>query len=252
MYRTEKYYRTDEVTDAINPRFVPVETIDFLEYVITMLGKSPRSILSRSRSRLEHTIRETAPKTNEEIVQKMEIRALKNDPQVIYNLGICYDKGSNGLPVDKVKALHYWTRAAELGNSHALTNIGVHYDDGKEVPVNRRKAALFYRAGALSGDLQGRHNIGAVEYFDFGNHQLGIHHYKIAAEAGSQPSLNQLRGIFNANGKMPGKEFICKEDLDNLYRGCHKAQMEVKSELREKHFVREDILNVSWSKLESY
>ena len=33
VYRTEKYYRTDEVTDAINPRFVPVETIDFLEYV---------------------------------------------------------------------------------------------------------------------------------------------------------------------------------------------------------------------------
>ena len=34
---------------------------------------------------------------------------------------------------------------------------------------------------------------------------------------------------------MHGKEFISEEYLDFAYRACHKAQMEVKSEEREKH-----------------
>ena len=50
-----------------------------------------------------------------------------------------------------------------------------------------------------------------------------------------QGSLNKLRVIYNANGKLPGKEFISKEYLDFAYRACHGAQMEVKSEERDKH-----------------
>ena len=177
--------------------------------------------------------REPAPSTDEDTLCKLETRASKNDSQALYNIGMYYNKGSNGLSVDKLKALHYLTRAAELGNSFAMTNIGMRYDDGKEVPVDNEKAALFSRVAALNGNIQGRHNIGAIEYDDFGNHQVGIRHFKIAAEAGYQPSLVVLRDIFN--GKMPGKQFIRKEELGNLYRACHDAQEEIKSEMREKH-----------------
>ena len=55
------------------------------------------------------------------------------------------------------------------------------------------------------------------------------------AEAGSQRSLNQLKAVYNDNGRMPGKEFISKEYLDFAYRACHGAHMEVASEEREKH-----------------
>ena len=48
-------------------------------------------------------------------------------------------------------------------------------------------------------------------------------------------SLNELRDIYNADGKKPGKEFISKEYLDSAYRACHEAQMEVKTAEREKH-----------------
>ena len=34
---------------------------------------------------------------------------------------------------------------------------------------------------------------------------------------------------------MPGKEFISKEEMDTVYRSGHDAQMEVKTEEREKH-----------------
>ena len=178
--------------------------------------------------------REPAPSTAEDYLCKMEARASKNDSQALYNLGAFYNADSNGLPKDTLKALHYWIRSAELGNSFAMTNIGVRYNDGTEGPIDREKAVFFYRAGALNGNLQARHNLANYDY-EFGNHQVGIRHWKIAAEAGSQPSLDNLKRIYNADGKRPGKEFISKEDLDSLYRACHEAQEEIKSEVREKH-----------------
>ena len=79
-----------------------------------------------------------------------------------------------------------------------------------------------------------RHSIGSSEYGS-GNHEIGIRHWKIAAEAGLQKSIEALKKIYNANGKKPGKEFISNEYLDFAYRACHGAQMEEKSEEREKH-----------------
>ena len=61
---------------------------------------------------------------------------------------------------------------------------------------------------------------------------LAIRHWRIAAEAGFQKSLNALRDIYNSNGKFFGNEIITKEYLDYAYRACHETQMEVK---REKH-----------------
>ena len=80
-----------------------------------------------------------------------------------------------------------------------------------------------------------RHNLGYSEYCNLGNHKVGIRHWKIAAEAGHQKALNALRAIYNADGKMPGKEFISKEEMDTVYRSGHEAQMEIKTEEREKH-----------------
>ena len=69
------------------------------------------------------------------------------------------------------------------------------------------------------------------------NHEIAIRHWKIAAEAGYQESLDALRSIYSSDGSglLPGKEFITKECLDSAYRACHGAQMEVKSEEREKY-----------------
>ena len=85
--------------------------------------------------------------------------------------------------------------------------------------------------GAAKGCIIARNLLGCYEYFDKGNHEKGIRHWKIAAAAGNQM---QLKKIYIADGELPGKEFISKEDLDKAFRICHKAQQEVKSEGREK------------------
>jgi len=79
-----------------------------------------------------------------------------------------------------------------------------------------------------------RHKLGRSEY-EKGNHEFGIRHWTIAAGAGLQMSLDSLKEIFFADGKLPGKEFIGKETLDNAFRVCHAAQVEVNSEERAKH-----------------
>ena len=150
-------------------------------------------------------------------------------------MGERYRDGDCGLPKDDLKALDCYIRAAELGAAPACERIGTSYFEGNGVSADKERAALFERIGALRGDVVARNNIGCSEYYNLGNHEIGIRHLKIAAEAGLQESLDVLKKIYNADGKMPGKEFITKEYLESTYRACHEAQMEVASEERQKH-----------------
>ena len=179
--------------------------------------------------------RELTPSSDDEIVRQLESRALKNDHVALRNLGICFMKGSYGVPKDDLKALDYLIRAVEFGSPGACSLIAAFYSGDHGISKDMERKYLFQIVGALRGCILARHNIGEVEYKS-GNHEIGIRHWKIAAEAGSQPALDLLKRIYNADCKPPGKEFISKECMDSIYRVCHDAQKEVKSEAREKHF----------------
>ena len=179
--------------------------------------------------------REPDPTADEEFA-RLQARCLQNDHEAFTLLGEIYRRGKYEVAKDDLKVLDCWIRAVELASAAACVKIGISYDKGYlGLAVDKERAALFYRVGALRGDIVARHNIGRSEYHDLGNHEIGIRHWKIAAEGGSQDSLDALREIYNADGRMPGKEFISKECMDGLYRVCHDAQMEVASEEREKH-----------------
>ena len=184
--------------------------------------------------------RELPPSSDDEYVRRLEARALKNDHNALRNLGCHFEHGSDGFPKDYLKALDCWIKAVELGSPGACTNIGTYYSEGKGVSKDMDRKALFYTVGSLRGCIYARNNIGFSEY-NSGNREIGIRHWTIAAQAGHQLSLDALKDIYNADGKLPGKEFISKECMDSLYRVCHDAQEEVKSEGREKHCDRDDM-----------
>ena len=179
--------------------------------------------------------REPAPISGPEALRQLQARCLKNDHMAFTSMGERYQRGERGTPKDDLKALDCYIRAVELGSAVACTHLGNCHDKGYGVSVNEARAALFEREGALRGEVVAHHNSGWTEYHTFGNHEIGIRHWKIAAEAGYQRSLNKLKDIYNANGKMPGKEFISQEEMDTIYRSGHDAQMEIKTEEREKH-----------------
>ena len=179
--------------------------------------------------------REPIPTCFDEEFAQLQVRCLQNDHDAFTMMGGVYQNGAHETGKDDLKALDCYIRAVELGSAEACLNIGVYYREGNGVTVDWERAALFERTGALRGGLAARHNVGTSEYYNLGNYEIGIRHWKIGAEAGSQRSLNELKVVYNANGKMPGKEFISKEYLDFAYRACHGAHMEVASEEREKH-----------------
>ena len=180
--------------------------------------------------------REPEPTTGLGFLRQLQSRCLKNDHIAFTSMGASYRGGNYcGTPKDDLKSLDCFIQAVELGSPEACCSIANGYREGNGVSVNEERAALFSQVGALRGDIAARHNIGWSEYYDSGNHEIAIRHWKIAAEAGHQLSLDALKEIYNADGKMPGKEFIKKEYLESIYRAGHDAQMEVKTEEREKH-----------------
>ena len=178
--------------------------------------------------------REPVPKSDPEVRRHLHAACLRNDHIAITQMGNHYWDGLHEAPQDDLKALDCWIRAVELGSFDACTNIGNGYNEGKGVAINEGRTALFYRVGALRGSIGARHKIGLSDY-ESGNHEIAIRHWKIAAEAGYQPSLDQLKKIYNADGKMPGKDFISKAYLESNYRAGPESQMEIKNEEREKH-----------------
>ena len=95
--------------------------------------------------------REPEP-TGMEYTGRLQARCLQNDPIAFTLLGHRYQMGECGSPKDDLKALDCFIRAVELGSADACTNIGVIYDKGIGVAVDKERAALFERAGALRGD----------------------------------------------------------------------------------------------------
>lgn len=179
--------------------------------------------------------REPDPNPGLEYFRQLQARCLQNDHKAFTLMGAVYENGECEIAKDDLKSLDFYIRGVELGSADACFDIWHRYATGNGVAVDEGRAALFNRIGALRGDIGARHIIGYTEYYDLGNHEFGIRHWKVAAEVGYQKSLNMLRDIYNANGKLPGKEFITKEYLVSAYRACHEAQMEVKTEEREKY-----------------
>ena len=188
---------------------------------------NPHDVCSFCRSKL-------CGRSDEGSMVQLERRIEKHDDPSAYNsLGWMISRG-RGTKKNALKALDYFIRGAELGSKEACANIGLCYRDGDGVSQDTEKELFFLRIAALRGEIISHHNLGCLEY-DLRNYDIAIRHWKVAAEAGSQHSLNQLKRIYNANGKKPGREFISKDYLDWVYRECHEAQREVRTENREKY-----------------
>ena len=214
------------------------ENVDFID------KKNERNAGKKDKKQMAHTCplcREPfTVSCDEELLHRIKLWASQGDPVSCSSLGSIYLYEEHGVRRDVLKALDYWIRAAELGSADACKNMAINFRQGIGLSIDYDKAALFDKVAAIRGDVQARHNLGSTEYRAFGNHEVGIRHWKIAAEAGNQKSIDHLKRIYNAGGQEPGREFISKEDMDKIYRIGHEAQEMVKSEEREKHFEHED------------
>lgn len=72
--------------------------------------------------------RQSAPDSGEKGVEKIVARVKSGDARAIHELALVYEEGNYGIPVDEVKALELFKRAANLGSSSANYRLGqMHY-----------------------------------------------------------------------------------------------------------------------------
>ena len=83
------------------------------------------------------------------------------DLNAMYNVGLIFDEGL-GVGVDKSQALRWYLPPAEAGDVAAQFNVAVIYDFGDGVPENNKKALFWYTQAAQQADEQAQYNLGLM------------------------------------------------------------------------------------------
>eukprot|EP00985_Skeletonema_marinoi_P012786 scaffold6259_cov75-Skeletonema_marinoi.AAC.14 len=147
-------------------------------------------------------------------------RVEANDPVAITNEGFNeYEKG------DYIKAVEYFTKAAELGDAAAHYQLSNFYYDGYGVKKDRGKRMHHLEEAAIGGHPIARYNLGIQEWKN-GHTERAVKHWIIAASQGDNDSLKYLIDDFK-------RGFVGKEDLDTALRAHHSAVDAAKSPQRE-------------------
>ena len=68
-------------------------------------------------------------------------------------MGVCYSNGT-GCSEDKKKAFHFYTKAAEMGDTRATRRLGVCYEKGTGCVQDTKKAVLLFTKAADRGDAE--------------------------------------------------------------------------------------------------
>ena len=135
-------------------------------------------------------------RTVEETMALIRKRVELNDAENTFCMGCYYDNGVNGLPKDPKKAFELYLRAADLGSLRACTNVSAAYETGVGTEIDIDKARFYLEKGAKLGQVKARHNLGYLAAEGSteaeADWELAYKHWKIAARAAFQPSLDSI------------------------------------------------------------
>jgi hypothetical protein len=116
------------------------------------------------------------------------------DAKAQYCLGLCYDKGS-GVAVDKAEAFKWYKRAAEAGDVIAQYSLGVCYTNGS-VAVDKAEAVKWCKRAAEAGYAQAQFYLGASYALGSGvavDKAEALKWFRRAAEAGYADALGAIQ-----------------------------------------------------------
>ena len=157
--------------------------------------------------------RTPAPKSIAEDHEIAKERARKgNDPMVLSQIGIRYNKAGNCQ-----RALELLTKAADLGDAPAHYEIAGMYVLGYGVEKNESKQLHHYEQATILGHADARYDLGVMEW-NKGRHERAIKHWTIAANFGQNFSLERLKMAYQI-------ELISKDDFAAALR-AHKAAID--------------------------
>lgn len=121
----------------------------------------------------------------------------------IYKLATTY--ASNGGEENLKKAYELYNKAAELGSTDAMLQLGLLLRDGNEVVARNDKASTqWFMKLADKGEAAGLHNVGVAYYKGLGvelNKEKAYHYFLQSAEKGLLQSQVLVSGLlYNGDG----------------------------------------------------
>ena len=155
-----------------------------------------------------------------------------NDPMGMRVIGCMYRDGVHGLPQNSAKALELWHRAGELGDALAYYNIGVTYEIGHGVEIDKKKALHYFELAAMKGSVKARCHLGVVEG-QAGNTDRALKHWMIAVKGGNANSLENIK-------RMLGYGDATKDDYAKALRSYQAYLNEIKSDQRDEAAAYDD------------
>ena len=102
------------------------------------------------------------------------------------------------MPQDQGKANELFLKAGERGYAEAYFNLGLCYDNGEGVEVDKKKAKHYYELAAMGGSVKARTNLSYIEG-RAGNYKRAMKHSLISAKAGDDRSLDLVKGGYEWN-----------------------------------------------------
>ena len=122
-------------------------------------------------------------KTNAEELARLRRHVENEVPEAITFLGNAYYGGRLGLVKNVKKSAKIWKRAVELGEVDAMVDLGLLYENGSGVKLDKKKAVQLYRAAADRGDAFGQINLGSLLYSEE-KFEEAFRYYALAANQG--------------------------------------------------------------------
>ncbi len=105
--------------------------------------------------------------------------AASNDNNVLGHFYVAYLSGrGEGTDENQQRAVEYFLKAAELGDTDAMTNLGHRYLNGSGTKKNARTAERWFKRAIEAGDPDGHCGLGDLHYYGEGGYRQS---YKKAA-----------------------------------------------------------------------
>ncbi|MEO2068646.1 MAG: tetratricopeptide repeat protein [Desulfurobacteriaceae bacterium] len=136
-----------------------------------------------------------------------------------YELGAMYQNGE-GVGKNYQKAIEFYSKACELGEGKGCTNLGYMYDFGLGVKEDDQKAAELYSKGCKLGDGLGCYNSGVMYQNGKGvgkNYQKAVELYSRACKLGKGGGCTNL-GYMYEDGL--GVEKNYQKAIELYSKGC--------------------------------
>src|ERR1019366_8036426 len=98
----------------------------------------------------------------------VRVKAEKGDAQAQCEMGLAFDKGTNGVAKDDAEAVKWYRKAAEQNVALAQANLGVCYHTGQGVPEDEAEAVKWLRKAADQNVAVAQANLGVCYQYGQG------------------------------------------------------------------------------------